>query len=56
MVTITVTLTLKQAEAICMAVSKVDPYGVYSCDVVKKIDTIAKEEMAKISAEKENKK
>lgn len=53
---ITITLSLKEAETLCIAMSKVDPFGVFSGAVVKRIDEAARKSLEgmKPSTEKGN--
>lgn len=43
MPTITITLTLKEAETLCIAMRRVDPFGVFGGDIIKRIDAAARE-------------
>lgn len=48
MPTITITLTLKEAETLCIAMRKVDPFGVFAGGVVRRIDEAARKSLETI--------
>ena len=53
MATITINLTLKQAENLCIMMAKADPFGIWTGDVLRQIDETAKKHIHEMMAEKE---
>jgi hypothetical protein len=53
MSTITINLTLKQAENLCIMMSKSDPFGIWTGDILRQIDETAKKHIHEMMAEKE---
>ena len=53
METITITLTLKQAENLCIMMCKSDPFGIWTGEPLKQIDAKAKQLIHDKIAEKE---
>ena len=53
MSTISINLSLKQAENLCIMMSKADPFGIWTGEPLKQIDEKAKKLIHEMMAEKE---
>jgi hypothetical protein len=53
MATITINLTLKQAENLCIMMAKSDPFGIWTGDILQQVNETAKKHIHEMMAEKE---
>jgi hypothetical protein len=53
MSTISINLSLKQAENLCIMMAKSDPFGIWTGDILRQIEETAKKHIHEMMAEKE---